>query len=192
MSSLYYDPYNNDIDLMNLLMEKHGRARGEVEFRDIKTACGYEEVTSYEGAAEITRWVKRRKARSIRESAKKDAKPDPDTAKEEAAPAAAATPPAIAAAAPPPAVTTQEEAEPFVAPPRVQRRRRINRAGIMATVSVTSPGCFEDIECQDHGAVCECIESAALDCRAVIWVSIPVNTWKCTQCSNKAIFVHPR
>jgi hypothetical protein len=67
MSNHYYDPYNNDVDLMNLLMEKHGHSGGMVRFRDIKTACGFKEVISCEGGAQITRWVKRGKACSIQE-----------------------------------------------------------------------------------------------------------------------------
>ena len=199
MSSLYYDPYNSDVDLMNLLMEKHGRALGMVKFRDIKIACGFEEEISCEGGAQITRWVKRRPACSILESAKKDV--DPETAKEEAVPAAAAAP------APSPRmasfVTTEAQAdgtrdtirtdyvralraeEALPAPPRVQRRRRINRGGIMATASTTHPGCFEDIECQDHGTVCE---SVAFAINNFDGTPIPVATWKCPQCGNQATF----
>jgi len=64
--SLYYKPYESDIDLMNLLMEKHGYSLGMIKFRKMKTDSGYHEETSYEGAARITRWVK----------TKKNAKPD--------------------------------------------------------------------------------------------------------------------
>ena len=72
--SLYYD-LNNDVDLMNFLMGKHGYNIGMAKFRECKTKCGYHEETSYEGAAEITRWVKTKK-NTKPDATKTDTKPD--------------------------------------------------------------------------------------------------------------------
>jgi len=72
--SLYYD-LNNDVDLMNFLIEKHGYSLGMIKFNKIKTDSGYHEETSYEGTAEITRWVKTKK-NAKPDATKTDAKPD--------------------------------------------------------------------------------------------------------------------
>ena len=55
--SLYYN-LNKDVDHMNFLMDKYGRAEGMARFRKCKIACGFREKISYVGAARITSWVK--------------------------------------------------------------------------------------------------------------------------------------
>ena len=93
--SLYYKPYENDADLMNLLIEKWGYNMGMAKFRKCKNDSGYHEVVSYEGAARITRWVKNEK--TPKAAVKPDVKPDspksPKSPKPDAPkPAAAAAP----------------------------------------------------------------------------------------------------
>ena len=96
--SLYYD-LNNDVDLMNFLMEKHGYSLAMIKFNKIKTDSGYHQKTSYEGGAQITRWVKNKKktkpdAKDAKPDAKdaKDAKPDAKDAKPDAKDAKPAPP----------------------------------------------------------------------------------------------------
>ena len=159
--SLYYD-LSKDSDYMNSLIANWGFCAGMAKFRESKIAEGYHEEVSCEGAARITRWVKNEKTPKV--ATKPDVKADVEEDVKPDSPIAGGG----GGIAP----------EDLIPPPRVQRLRWVIRNGIIADVSRKKAGCFEKIECTEHGDVC------VTDSR--VWM--PHREWKCPHCKSRATF----